>query len=334
MHLKSIISKQPDIGIDLGNSKFSVCVRGEGVVFSEPCLIAFKGSLDSESSIVAVGHAAREMFERSPSGITVVSPMHDGIVADGRIASLILVHLAKKAGLRWLWSRPKAIVASLLGASEIERKIFIEVAESLGSRGTLVVTEPYAAAVDAFEDIDGPQAHMLIDVGDGATETIIVAMGQPLWGGSIRFGGSHLDTQLIKYLSTHHQLLISRSEAKRLKEWIAKRPLEMDSVLTVPVRGYSLKERLPREKHVVVSELNPVFEGVADRVADLILENLEKAPPEVSADLLTHGLSLCGGASQVLQLKERIADRTHLGVNIMDYPQQTVVRGLYRIVNA
>lgn len=108
--------------------------------------------------------------------------------------------------------------------------------------------------------------------------------------------------------------------------------MDAESCQTATIRGLSLKDRLPREKKVVRSDFDPIFDGIADRIADLVLSTLEKAPPEVSSDLLAHGLCLCGGASQALRVKERIAFRINLAVRVIDHPQQTVIRGLYRML--
>src|SRR5699024_12568240 len=65
-----------DLGIDLGTANTLVCMKGKGVVVSEPSVVAVN-NLTNE--IVAVGNEARNMIGRTPGNITVVRPMKDGV---------------------------------------------------------------------------------------------------------------------------------------------------------------------------------------------------------------------------------------------------------------
>src|SRR5690625_7402536 len=68
-----------DLGIDLGTANTLVFLKGKGVVVSEPTVVAIN---NDTGSIQAVGNEARKMFGRTPSNITVVRPMKDGVIAD------------------------------------------------------------------------------------------------------------------------------------------------------------------------------------------------------------------------------------------------------------
>lgn len=198
--------RHPDIGLDIGNSKFSLCVKGEGVVVSEPSYIAYRGEQLTDSSVIAIGDDAKRMYERSHPGITITTPMSEGVVIDCQAASILLRRLSKKAGIRSGIVKPKAVVGALFGSSDIERKAFRNVAESLNCKSAYVVHEPLAAAIGAHLDINEPYANMIVDIGDGATEAIIMSQRKTILGSSMRFGGSSADSLIIDHIRKKHDL--------------------------------------------------------------------------------------------------------------------------------
>src|SRR5690606_35519361 len=65
-----------DMGIDLGTANTLVCVRGEGIVLNEPSVVAVrKGTNEVLMNGMAVGHAAKDMLGKTPSGIEAIRPL-------------------------------------------------------------------------------------------------------------------------------------------------------------------------------------------------------------------------------------------------------------------
>ena len=327
------MQKTSDIGIDLGNSKFSICVRGEGIVSCESSFLAYRGEYLSDATVIAFGDEAGEMFERSPQGITVVTPMREGIVVDCKVAGMILNRLAKKAGICRGWSKPRTLVAALYGSSDVEHKAFLDVAKSLNYGPTFVVHEPLAAANALGIDISSPYSNMVVDVGDGATEAIVVSLKETAWGNSMRFGGHHMDSMLIEYVRKHHHFSISRSQARLVKEHLAAANAIELSVGEIAVKGTSMHNQRPATKRIPLSDFSPVLRRAANIIADFVQDILTQVPPEVSADLIENGIYLCGGASQSSYVKECISERTLLDVKTTEMPHLTVVQGLNQMLN-
>ena len=86
-----------DLGIDLGTANTLVCVSGQGVVVSEPSVVAVKAGtnqvlLDGE----AVGRVAKEMLGRSPNSIEAIRPLQDGVIADFEITEAMLKYIINR----------------------------------------------------------------------------------------------------------------------------------------------------------------------------------------------------------------------------------------------
>ena len=71
--------KNKDIGIDLGTANILIYVKGEGIVLSEPSVVA----MDKDTGkVLAIGEKAHEMLGRTPGSVIAVKPLKDGVIAD------------------------------------------------------------------------------------------------------------------------------------------------------------------------------------------------------------------------------------------------------------
>ena len=55
-----------DVGIDLGTANILVAVKGKGIVFDEPSVIAINRKREQT---IAIGNEAKEMIGKTPDGI-------------------------------------------------------------------------------------------------------------------------------------------------------------------------------------------------------------------------------------------------------------------------
>lgn len=320
-----------DIGIDLGTSKFSICVKGEGVIATESAHIAYRGDTLTSSSVVAVGDAALALWGRCPMGVTVVSPMKDGVIVDAGTASILLNRLMQKHNLGSQLSRRRVLVATLFGATEIEHRAFIDVASSLGVKTIKTVAEPLAAAVGSGLPMDEPRARMLVDIGSGATEMIVVSRGQVVSGRSLRIGGDAMDEAIVHYALHALKVRIGSQVARSAKEWLSSTSPETSFFL---LKGIDLPSRSPTAVLVSREELRSALYHAMEEIVTLVASEFAHLTPEIATDLVDTGISLSGGSALSATIQKRISDACHLDVNVVHDPSYAVVRGCdYMIQN-
>ena len=94
-----------DIGIDLGTANTLVYVRGQGIVLSEPSVVAIQRG---NNLPLAVGAEAKRMLGRTPGDIVAIRPLKDGVIADFELTNVMLRHFITKVhnrkkfvSLRW-----------------------------------------------------------------------------------------------------------------------------------------------------------------------------------------------------------------------------------------
>ena len=93
-----------DMGIDLGTANTLVYVRGQGIVLSEPSVVAINRDT---GRVRAVGNEAKNMIGRTPGNIVAIRPMKDGVIADFEITEAMLRYFITKVHnrKRLVWPR-------------------------------------------------------------------------------------------------------------------------------------------------------------------------------------------------------------------------------------
>lgn len=71
-----------DLSIDLGTANTLIYVRDEGIVLNEPSVVAIRLDAKGSKKIEAVGIDAKQMLGRTPTNISTIRPMRDGVIAD------------------------------------------------------------------------------------------------------------------------------------------------------------------------------------------------------------------------------------------------------------
>lgn len=323
-------SRPSDIAVDLGTSKIAVYVRGEGVVLEEPACLAFRGTPDRLGAVIAVGHEAARMFGKTPQGAFVVQPIQDGVISDCRMAGLLLKALMDKYQIGAGLGRRRFLVGTLFGATSMERRSFEQVALAAGAKDVVLVAEPLAAAVGAGLPIDEPRANMVVDVGGGATEALVVSMKRVVSGGSIRVGGDAMNDAIRHALHRGFGLDVGIHEARRLKEAVSG---AVGPAMPLTARGLDARVRRPRAASLQVRDVREALTGPCNAIVEMVQSVVDGLPAELSADLVDRGIILTGGGAATQALQMRIEAATGVTVRSLASPQQAVIQGCGRMLD-
>src|SRR5918997_479255 len=160
-----------DIAVDLGTANTLVYVKEEGIVLSEPSVVAIYNKIDK---VVAVGSAAKIMLGRTPGNIVAMRPLKDGAIADFEVTEKMLAYFIRKAQPRQRLLQalfgPRVVVCVPSGVTDIELRAIREAARSAGARQAYAVEEPLAAAIGAGLPVNEAQGAIIVEVGGGDTE--------------------------------------------------------------------------------------------------------------------------------------------------------------------
>lgn len=98
------------------------------------------------------------------------------------------------------------------------------------------------------------------------------------------------------------------------------------------VRGRDIETGLPKSLRVTEVEVREALAPVLSEIIEGISEVLEEAPPELTSDILEHGILLTGGGSLLPGIDKIIVERTHIPVIKSEDPLTTVVRGTGKVL--
>ena len=238
------------MAIDLGTANTLVYVAGQGIVVSEPSVVA----IDSDSGEVhAVGLEAERMIGRTPATISAVRPLRHGVIADFEVTEQMLRYFIRRV-LDRRGAHPRVIICAPSGVTEVEQRAVEEAALAAGARRVQLIEEPIAAAIGAGLAIEEPIGRMIVDVGGGTSEVAVISLGGIVVSSSIRMGGYEMDEALIHYMRTVHQLAIGSRTAEAIKLSIGS-ALPFGDEQTFAVRGRHLISGLPSEVHLRSEEV-------------------------------------------------------------------------------
>ena len=312
-----------DIGIDLGTANTLVNVRDRGIVLSEPSVVAV---MAETNKVLAVGMEAKRMLGRTPGNIRAIRPMKDGVIADFEITEEMLRYFIQKVHGKRKIMRPRVLVAVPSGITEVETRAVKESALRAGAREVHLVEEPMAAAIGVGIQVQEPSGNMIVDIGGGTTEVAIISLAGIVEWRSIKSGGDAMDQAIVQYLKRAYSLLIGERTAEHIKIDIGS-AYKLEETLTRDVKGRDLMGGLPKTVSISSEEVREALMEPVTRIVEAVRMSLERCPPELSADLIDHGVMLAGGGALLRGLDRLISEETGLPVAVADEPLLAVAKG-------
>ncbi len=315
--------KNKDIGIDLGTANILIYVRGEGIVLSEPSVVA----IDKDSGkVLAIGQKAHEMIGRTPGSVIAIKPLKDGVIADFDKTEVMLDYFLKKIKGKSLFTRPRILICCPSNITQVEKNAIREVAERTGAKRVYVEEEPKVAAVGAGLEIGMPSGNMVIDIGGGTTDIAVLSLDGIVYSESIKVAGNTLDIDIIKYIKNKYKLLIGEVTAEQVKIKIGT-VLDDAKSKSMKVRGRDLITGLPKTISITSDEVKEAIKDSVHMIIHATKTVLEKIEPEISADIIDKGIVLTGGGALLEGLDKLIEKEIKVPVKIAKSPLTCVAEG-------
>lgn len=321
--------KAKDMGIDLGTANTLIFIKGSGIVLNEPSVIAVE---NRDGKTLAVGHAAKAMLGKAPASISVVKPLQDGVISDfDRTADMLKSFLETALKVKRIRNF-RVVVGVPSGVTEVEKRAVEEIVRQMGATEVFILEEPMAAAIGAGMPVDGTNGCMIADIGGGTTDVAIIALGGVVTSTSIRHAGDKMNEAIIQYMRKRHALLIGEHTAEALKINIGCACMDEDEngneiIQTMSARGRDIISGLPKTLTVTNKDMMIALQESLDIIVDAVKTTIEKAPPEIAADIAERGMMLSGGGGKIHNLDKLITKRTEMSVAVADNAFEAVAVG-------
>lgn len=148
----------------------------------------------------------------------------------------------------------------------------------------------------------------------------------------LHFGGKRIDESIINYLKRNFSLVIGQKTAMYLKETLGC-AIPEEEERTATIVGRDIVSGLPIEMEISSKVIYEAIKDNLNSICNSIKMILEKTPPELAKDIIHSGIYITGGSSKISKLDELFTQITNIKVNSCEYPEESAVRGLNKIVS-
>ena len=313
-----------DLAIDLGTANTCVFARGQGIVLSEPSIVALN---TVNAKVEAVGSEAKAMLGRTPGCIAAIKPMRDGVIADFDAAEKMLDYFIKKAhGKRRRFVRPRVVIGVPSEITQVERRAVKDSAHRARASEVYLVEEGMAAAIGAGLPITEACGSMVVDIGGGTTDICVISLAGIVYSRSVRVAGNAMDDAISNFVKREKDLLIGERTAEQIKiELGSAAPLREPRQLEV--KGRHVVQGKPMTVTLNDQEIRGALEDPIRQIIQAVHNALEATPPELAADICDRGMVLTGGGAFIRNLDDRLRRETGVPVQIAEDPLSSVVLG-------
>ena len=306
-----LFSFRQELAMDLGTANTIIMKDGK-IVLDEPSVVAFDLRTNE---VLAIGHEAREMYEKAHAYIRTVRPLRDGVIADFNAAEQMIrgmVKMLNKKSHRLFTPSLRMVVSIPSGSTQVEIRAVHDSSEHAGGRDVYMLFEPMAAAIGIGVDVLAPQGNMIVDIGGGTTEVAVISYGGIATKQSIRTAGDEFTNDIMKYMRQKHNVRIGERTAEQIK---------------IRVGAADQMDTLPRQIPVSSAEIAGCLDESIVKIEAAILKTLEETPPELYGDVMENGINLTGGGALLRGLDRRLTDRFGIQFIVPEDPLHAVAKG-------
>lgn len=316
-------------GIDLGTCNLKIFCKGTGNVINEKNTIA----IVNKNQLYAFGDDAYAMYEKAPDSIQVTFPVVNGVIADYNNMQMMIGELLEKYAKSHI-KGAEFIVAVPTDITEVEKKAFFDLfyKSRFKPRSVLLCEKPIADAVGLDLDVNSPTGFMIVNIGADTTEISVISLGGLVLSDLLHFGGKRIDESIINHLKRNFSLVIGQKTAMHLKETLGYAIAQEEETVETIV-GRDVVSGLPIEMQINSSIVYEAVKDPLNTICNSIKMILEKTPPELARDIIHAGIYITGGSSKIQRLDELFTQITNIRVNTCEYPEESAVRGLDKIVS-
>ena len=139
-----------------------IYIQGKGMVLKEKSLVAF---YPETGKIEAFGTEAEDIASKNLEGISVVSPLRRGMIADYTVAVKLFSHLILKALGKKPWRKPAVAICVPKGITEVEKKAVEDAIFQAGARELFIADIPAEEFVKEFSKFSDLSSKFKVIIG-------------------------------------------------------------------------------------------------------------------------------------------------------------------------
>ncbi|MCH5180735.1 MAG: rod shape-determining protein [Erysipelotrichales bacterium] len=315
----------PHIAIDLGTCNTIIYVNHKGIIFNEPTVIAVN---EVNNHTYAVGYEAAKLIGRTPQGIKIIHPLKNGVIADLDATIQFISTIFNLTKYKRHLKRSKIIITAPSELTPVEENALKQLGKKLGASKLVIENKAKMAAIGSDLDVNSPKGAMIVDIGGGTTDVVVLSVGKVVVSKSIPNAGLLIDEAIIRYMRATHNIKIGEKNAEYIKMKIGSVGSDYENRL-LQVSGVSIETSLPHSVIITTQAISEVISPIVKDIVDCVRDILFITPPELAGDIVENGISLTGGVSLLSGLRETLEKELNVPVRLTSDPLLSAIEGCH-----
>ena len=170
---------------------------------------------------------------------------------------------------------------------------------------------------------------MLVDIGGGITEIVIISLSGVAAFQSVKAAGDMFDVEIQDHFRKVYNMGIGLKTAELVKIGVGA---VMEKIADAPrpmcVRGKDMIRGIPVTRTIGHQEVAHILDKFIVSIENAIIQTLEACPPELAADIYQGGVHITGGNALLRGMRERFEKRLNLPIHIDAQPLLSVNKGV------
>lgn len=306
-------------GLKLGSGNSFIFKPNEGIVLTEPTIIAISTNLKNRE-IKAVGHEAKKMIGRLPENVSVFSPVSGGAVQYEEMTALLIREFMKKVYPERKFNQKfKAILLVPECLSQNELKQFENCCYKAGISEVSLLPEIFSFDLGntQFGALSG--AKIYVNIGFDQTCVAVLSDNQIVGAYSISVGSSIISIAIKKFIEDNLNLKIGTEQTDYIKNEICS--LFDNYSASVTINGINFRSQEKEQFTVKSNDLYPIVSYYYGKIAETVKSIITSLDSIIVSDIAKTGINFIGGGSQIAGLEQFMQSKTGFNINLPDFDE-------------
>ena len=311
-----------NIGIDLGSDNIRIYLQKENKIINSKPIVAIDVFMNE---IVAYGKEANLINEKEPENLILKKPIKKGKIEDVELMTELLKLILRDNTIKKRIINPNILVSYEKSLNSVEKEALIDVLRQLGVKNIYMMESIKLIAIGIGMNIEKNKGKMIIDIGYETTTIGVLSLNNIIEYKTIEIGSNSYNQDIINFLKTNHEILISNKMAENIKNSLKENK--------ITVSGKNILTSLPKDITINSEELKDSIQKSISIIVDEIKKVLESVTPEILNDIKETGIVITGGGSILEGLRESLEKKLSIPVLETNNPLTCVIDGIKDILN-
>jgi rod shape-determining protein MreB len=321
-------SHSPQVAVDLGTANTRVYVTGRGLIADQPTWEPSKRLRPSSSCITK-----QDLNREKSTQVDFESqnlPLQGGVIKDVDQTIKALSPLIKKAK-NWNRSQQSVLAFAPSDATADEKEALKEALQRAGAFRVSLIEEPYAAAVGGGLDLSSPYSQLLLDLGDGVADMVVLRRGEVIYSDASRVRGGSI-CGIICELAARHHMILSQQDTITLIHYVLSRKDHPSSHMVVDVRPFLFSE-CSQVPNGMILDMAGFLDSILNAIGEKVSDFIRGLPHQEAVEIIESGIYLTGGGACLPGWPQEISTVTGIDVHTVPEPFHSVIWGARKLLS-